>query len=297
MNSFTALIREEAAQQIASPFALIRRAILFIYCSILLTMGPTSRRDDSYSRSLSPPDNNLPYSSRPSDDPQTGRPLRSGKSKSQSQNNKQLTDVSPQQELVSPPIEVRPSYQDYIRQRLPNEQIDTAMGSSSGAASGRTRESRPAENRTTAIPIATSNSYQTTARRNDTVRRGVEHETRSRGGLVSPRVVVVLVFVILTSNALGSIQLMKTDELSSHSPHPPPSHLVDHLRKTFLPHLNLEPASRLLNTLSMTTEGCRPTSDIRVSQVPMQRHERTCLHPIFTIPLPNSISNQFPGFL
>jgi len=272
MNSITALIREEAARQIASPFALIRRAILLIYCSILLTMGSTSRRDDSYSRSLSPPGNTLPSSSRPSDHPQTGRPPRSGKSKSQSQNNNQLTDVSPQQELVSPPIEVRPSYQDYIRQRLPNEQIDIATGSGSGAASSRTRESRSAENRTPAIPIATSNSYQTTARRNDTARReprDVEHETRSRGGLVSPRLAMVLVFVILTSNALGSIR-MKTDEVSSRSPHPPPGHLVDPFRKTFLPNLNLEPASRLLNTLSMTTEGCRPTSAIRISQVPMQ---------------------------
>jgi len=148
-------------------------------------MGSTSRRDDAYFRSLSPPDNTLPHSSCPSDHPQTGRPSRSGKSKTQSQNNNQLTDVSPQRELVAPPIEVRPSYQDHMKQRLPievpNDQIDTATGSSSGAASGRTRESRPPENRTTAVPMAASksNSYQTTARRNDTVRRGVEHETRS----------------------------------------------------------------------------------------------------------------------
>jgi len=154
-------------------------------------MGSTSRRDGGYSRSLSPSDNNLPYSSsRPSDRPQTDRP-------SQSQNNNQLTDVSSRQQPAAPPV--RPSYSDFMKQRLPNERPDTATGSSSGAGSSRTRESRPAENRTSAIPIATSSSYQTTARRNDTVRhetRDVEHETRSRGGLVSPRVVVVLAFVI-----------------------------------------------------------------------------------------------------
>jgi len=171
-------------------------------------MGSTSRRDDGYSRSLSPPDTSLPYSSRPSDQAQTGRPSRSGKSKGQSQNNNQSTDVPPQQSLVPPPMQLPLSYSDYMRQKL-----ETATGSGPVPSSSRTNESqaRPPENRTTAVTMAPPNSYPTTARRNDTVRRDVELETRPRGGQVSPRhgVVVVLVFVILTSNAPDSIHLMR----------------------------------------------------------------------------------------
>jgi hypothetical protein len=237
-------------------------------------MGSTSRRDDGYSRSLSPSDNTLPSSSRPSDHPQTGqgRPSRSDKPKSQSQNN-QLTDVPPRQALVAPQMEGKLSYSDYMKQRLSSEHIDAAPGSSSGAASSRTREARPAENRTTAVPIAPSNSYQATARRNDTVRHDVEPETWSRGGQVSPHIVVILDFVILISNAPGSARLMRTDEVAPRSLHPPPSHLVDPLRETLLPISKLQPSSHLLNTLNMKTGGDPPTSDIRVSQdpqVPMQ---------------------------
>lgn len=229
-------------------------------------MGSTSRRDDGYSRSLSSSDNTLPSSSRPSDQPQTGqgRPSRSDKPKSRSQNN-QLTDVPPRQAPVASQMEGKLSYSDYIKQQLSNERIDTAS-SGSGAASSGTRESRPAENRTTTVPMAPSNSYQATARRNDRVRRDVEPETWSRGGQVSPRIVVILVFVILTSNAPRSAQVMRTDEVASRSLHPPPSHLVDPLRETLLPISKLQPSSHLFNTLNMKTGGDPPTSNIPVSQ-------------------------------
>ena len=134
-------------------------------------MGSTSRSDDDYSRSLSPPDKTLAYSSRPPDEAQASRPSRSGKSTGQPQNNNQSesTDVPPQQSLVaSPPMQFPQSYSDYMKK------LNAATGSGPGPSSS---------------------------------------------GQVSPYVVVVLAFVILTSNAPGSVQLMRTDELLSRSPH------------------------------------------------------------------------------
>ena len=161
-------------------------------------MGSTSRRDDGYSRALPPPDNTLSYSSRPSDQAQTSRPSRSGKSKGQSQNNNQSTDVPPQrpqQSLVAPPMQLPLSYSDYMKK------LNAATDSGPGPSSNRMNEpkARPPENRTGAVTMAPPNSYHTTAGRNDKAgreSRDIELETRSRGGQVSPRVVVVLGFCV-----------------------------------------------------------------------------------------------------
>jgi hypothetical protein len=262
-------------------------------------MASTRKRDDGYSRPLPPSDNSPSYSSRPPDQAQTGRPSRSGKSKGQSQNKNQSndvpTDVPPtQQSLVAPPMQ-SPTYSQYLKT------LDTTtLGSGPEPSSRRAMEppARPPENRAPPVTMAPPSGYHSTAWRNEPVRRDVEPETRSRGDQVSPRVVVVLVFVILTNNAPGSIQFMRTDELLSRSPRAPPTHLVDPLRMTFLSKLKLESPSRLKSTLRMETEGSPPTSDIRVSQAPMQWYERTHLHLNLTIlPNPNSMSNHLPGIL
>jgi hypothetical protein len=98
------------------------------------------------------------------------------------------------------------------------------------------------------------------------VRHDIEPETWSQGGQVSPCIVMILVFVILTSNAPGSARLMRTDKVVSRSLHPLPGHLVDLLRERLLPISKLQPSNHLLNSLNMKTGGDPPTSNIQVPQ-------------------------------
>jgi len=73
-------------------------------------------------------------------------------------------------------------------QSLKGRPLDAAAGAIPATASGhvsRTREPRPAENRTTVVPAAPSNSHQTTARHNNTSEHGVELGIQSRGQVCS----------------------------------------------------------------------------------------------------------------
>jgi hypothetical protein len=73
---------------------------------------------------------------------------------------------------------------------------------------------------------------------------------------------MILVFVILTSNTLGSAWLMRTDKVASCSLHSLPGHLVDLLRERLLPISKLQLSNHLLNSLNMKTGGDPPTSNI-----------------------------------
>jgi len=126
----------------------------------------------------------------------------------------------------------RLSYSDMLRNNPPRERLDGAPDARPAAVpsqQSRTK-SRPAERRTTAVPVTESSSHQTVARHN------------SRGGQVRAHTVMVLTFVVLTSIApRGSLPLVKTaDKVMLRSPYHPPIHPVYPLGKTFLPHLGHE---------------------------------------------------------
>lgn len=155
--------------------------------------------DDDGSQSLSPPGSAPPSSSHSSGNPPaSGHTSRSSditsKPKNPSHGDIESTDVRGL--AVSGPSSVgRPSPSASIRKTLPDEPFNTATGSDLATASGRDsrmRDPRTAENRTIGIPAAASSSHKMTVASIDKIERDVE---RSR---VSPHIVVVLTYVILT---------------------------------------------------------------------------------------------------
>ena len=188
----------------------------------------------------------------------------------------------------------------------PPDEAQASRPSRSGKSTGQSQNNDqstdvPPQQSLVAPPMQLPLSYSDYMMKRNTATQARSGPGPSSSGQVSHRVVVVLAFVILTSNAPGSVQLMRTDELLSRSPHcprAPPTHLVDPPRKTFFPNLKVKQSSRPINTLGMKTEGSPSTRYIRVPQVPIQWHERTHLHPNPTIPPnPNTMSNHLPGIL
>jgi len=193
--------------------------------------------DDSWPQL--PPGRALPNTPRPSNKPsQSG--LVSGSnditasSRDLSRNDNESATVGSRRATSGATPGGRLSYSDMLRNNRPRERIDGAPDARPADVpnqQSRTRSPRPAERRTTAVPVAESSSHQTVARGN------------SRGGQVRVHIVVVLTFVVLTSIApRGSLPLVKTaDKVMLRSPYHPPVHPVYPLGKTFLhPHLGHE---------------------------------------------------------
>jgi hypothetical protein len=84
---------------------------------------------------------------------------------------------------------------------LSDEHLDRDAGNPAVALGqpSRCRESRPTDNRISAIPGATSMGFQTMTERGDSNQFDVELGARSRAGEVSPRISVVFLFVIFNS--------------------------------------------------------------------------------------------------
>lgn len=106
-----------------------------------------------------------------------------------------LTDNAPESGRALRPGDVTSEAGDLSRDNhetsrpsLEGRPLDAAAGAIPATASGhvsRTREPRLAENRTTVVPAAPSNSHQTTARHNNTSEHDAELGIQSRGQVCS----------------------------------------------------------------------------------------------------------------
>jgi hypothetical protein len=102
-----------------------------------------------------------------------------------------------------------------------SEHLDSDAGANPAAASGqlsRWRAPRPTDNRISAIPGAASRGFQAIKERRDTNRFDIELDARSRAGQVSPRIGIVLLFVIL--NSAPPLQSPDANSTQSASVHP-----------------------------------------------------------------------------
>jgi hypothetical protein len=139
-------------------------------------MDPSSGRDKDTTKSPSPPD------------------VMSNSTNILSQSRTKLTDSGSRPANSRPTLQERPYYATIARKAVSNEHIDSAAGASPGAASNRqsrTREARPAGNRSTAVPAAVSRDRQAATLRRDISELDAELDAQSRPGQVSPRVAVV----------------------------------------------------------------------------------------------------------
>jgi len=198
-------------------------------------MASTSGPHDDDSWPQLPPGRALPNTPRPSNKPSqsdlvSGSNDVTASSRDLSRNDNESAAVGSRRATSGAISGGRPSYSDMLRNNAQRERIDGAPDARPAAVPGqqsRTRNPRPAERRTTAVPAAESSSHQTVASRN------------SRGGQVRVHIVVVLAFVVLTSIApRGSPPLVKTagKVMVLRSPYHPPIHPVYPLGKPFLPH-------------------------------------------------------------
>ena len=180
----------------------------------------------------------LPNTPRPSNRPsQSG--LISGSnditasSRDLSRNNNESATVGSRRATSGPIPGGRLSYSEILRNNAQRGSTDGAPDvrpAAVPAQQSRMRSSRPAERRTTVVPAAQPSSHQTVAGRD------------SRDGQVRAHVVVVLAFVVLTSNApRSSLPLVKTaGKVILRRPYHPPIRPVYPLGKMFLPHLGHE---------------------------------------------------------
>lgn len=193
---------------------------------------------DDYSWPQLPLERPLPYTPRPSNNPpQSDLVPWSGDitvdSRYLSWNNDESTDVGSRRATSWPMLGGLLSYSDILRNAPPRERIDGAPDAIPAAAPGQqswTRSPRPVERRTIAVPAAESSTRQTATR------------LHSQDGQVRVHIVVVLAFVILTSNApRGSLALVKTTgKVMLRSSYHPPIHTVYPLGKRSLLHLGHE---------------------------------------------------------
>jgi hypothetical protein len=144
-------------------------------------MDPTSGLDNDNTKTSSPPDalsnsTNAPRS----------MPI--------------LTDPGPQLATGGPTLQGRLSNAT-VRKTISNECLDSAASASAGIASSRqsqTREARPADDQSTAVPAVVSKGRQAATQRGDS-KPDVEVNAQSRAGQVSVTV-AVLFLVILTND-------------------------------------------------------------------------------------------------
>ena len=139
-------------------------------------MDPTSGRDNDTTKSPSPPD------------------VKSNSTNIPSQSRTALTNSGSHQATSRPTSQGKLSYANAAKKAVSNERLDSAASASPGAASNRqsrTRDARPVNNRTTAVPAAVPKDRQATTQRKDTSRLDVELDAQPRTDQVSPRVAVV----------------------------------------------------------------------------------------------------------
>jgi hypothetical protein len=201
-------------------------------------MIPSSGPHDDGSWPQLSPGRALPNTPRPSIRPSQSGPVSgsndiTASSRDLSRNDNELANVGSRRATSGPLLGGRLSDSDILRNNAQRERIDGAPDPRPAAVpaqQSRTRSSRPAERQTTVVPAAQSSSHQTVAMRD------------SRDGQVRDHVVMVLAFVVLTSNApCGSLPLVKTaGKVMLRRPYHPPIHPVYLLGMTSLPHLGHE---------------------------------------------------------
>ena len=139
-------------------------------------MDPTSGRDNDTTKSPSPPD------------------VKSNSTNIPSQSRTALTNSGSHQATSRPTSQGKLSYANAAKKAVSNERLDSTASASPGAASNRqsrTRDARPVNSRTTAVPAAVPKDRQATTQRKDTSRLDVELDAQPRTDQVSPRVAVV----------------------------------------------------------------------------------------------------------
>ena len=139
-------------------------------------MDRTSGHDNDTTKSPSPPD------------------VKSNSTNIPSQSRTTLTNSGSSQPTSRPTSQGKLSYANAAKKAVSNERLDSAASASPGAASNRqsrTRDARPANNRTTAVPAAVPKNRQATTQLKDTSRLDVELDAQPRTDQVSPRVAVV----------------------------------------------------------------------------------------------------------
>ena len=110
-----------------------------------------------------------------------------------SQSRTKLTDSKPHQATSRPTSQGKLSYADAAKKAVSNERLDSAASASPRAASdrqSRTKDARPENNRTTAVPATVSRDRQATMKRTDTNKLDVELDAQTRADQVSPCVAV-----------------------------------------------------------------------------------------------------------
>ena len=139
-------------------------------------MDPSSEPDNDTTKSPSPPDVKSNFTNIPS------------------QSRTKLADSKSHQATSRPTSQGKLSYANAAKKAVSNERLDSAASASPGAASNRqsrTKDARPENNRTTAVPAAVPKDRQATTQRKDTSKLDVELDAQPRAGQVSPRVAVV----------------------------------------------------------------------------------------------------------
>ena len=139
-------------------------------------MDPTSGRDNDTTKSPSPPN------------------VKSNSTNIPSQSRTTMTNPGSNQPTSRPTSQGKLSYANAAKKAVSNERLDSAASASPGAASNRqsrTRDARPANNQTTAVPAAVPKDRQATTQRKDTSKLDVELDAHPRAGQASLRVTVV----------------------------------------------------------------------------------------------------------
>jgi hypothetical protein len=129
-----------------------------------------------------------------------------------------LTDSGSHRPISGSALQGRLPFVTMAIDALSDEHLDSGAGANPAAASGqpsRWREPRPTDNRISAIPGAASRGFQAIKERRDSNRFDIELDARSRAGQVSPRIGIVLLFVILNSGP--PLQSPDADSMQSAS--------------------------------------------------------------------------------
>ncbi|KAH9987990.1 hypothetical protein BJV77DRAFT_766227 [Russula vinacea] len=130
-------------------------------------MDPTSGRDNDTTKSPSPPN------------------VKSNSTNIPSQSRTTMTNSGSNQPTSRPTSQGKLSYANAAKKAVSNERLDSAASASPGAASNRqsrTRDARPANNQTTAVPAAVPKDRQATTQRKDTSKLDVELDAHPRAG-------------------------------------------------------------------------------------------------------------------